>query len=214
MTRVLIVDDHASVRELLREALAPAGYAVVGEASDGEEAVRLAAELCPDVVVMDVTMPGCDGLDATEMLAKSVPNARVVIWSHHEHRELIAQATRAGAAGYAPKGKGIAHLYETIRRVATGERLLSSQWADGVLAEVDEELLRRSLTRREREVLQLRANGDSNRAVAERLFISPKSVRRHLSAGYAKLDVSNLTEAVVEAARLGIITLPSSIPSV
>jgi DNA-binding NarL/FixJ family response regulator len=213
MTRVVIAEDHRSVREMLRAALEPAGFDVVGEAGNGEEAVRLTRELDPDVVLMDVTMPGLGGIDATELVLATCPEARIVIFTAHEDPELVAQAARAGAAGYVAKGRSLQHLYGTLRRVANGEVLLSRRWADAVVGQLDGEFERHSITRREREVLQLSAKGYTTAQTGERLFISPKTVRTHLSSVYEKLGVTNRTQALIVGAGLGLISLPSSVPS-
>ena len=198
--RLLLVDDHRLLRQGLRRAVEEAGFDVVGEADNGEEGVRLAVELQPDVVLMDVTMPVVDGIEATRRMRVSAPEARVVILTMHGEEETIAQALRAGAVAYLLKDCSTDQVAETLHAVAAGETELSPELARTLLAEP-------SLSTREVEVLQMFADGSSTVEVGEKLYISAKTVKNHLASIYEKLDARDRTQAVLTAVRMGIIRL-------
>lgn len=211
--RLLLADDHRLLREGLRRSLTDEGFEVVGEAADGEEALELAADLAPDVVLMDVTMPNMGGVEATRRLRDEHPDVRVVMLTMHADAEVVADAIRAGASGYLVKDCSTDEIADAVRLAASGETALSPQLAASMLGELrrldrgqdgDEERL---ITKREEEVLQLIADGCSTPEVAQRLFISQKTVKNHLAAIYQKLDARDRTQAVVRAVRMGIIRL-------
>jgi two-component system, NarL family, response regulator DegU len=208
-TRLLLVDDHKLLRQGLRRAVEDAGFEVVGEAGDGEEAVRLAVALQPDLVLMDVTMPVLDGIEATRRLRHSAPEARVVILTMHGEEETITQALRAGAVAYLLKDCSTDQVAETLHAVAAGETELSADLARSLLAELPgpEPAQPCALSQREVEVLQMFADGCSTVEVGERLYISAKTVKNHLASIYEKLDARDRTHAVVTAVRMGIIRL-------
>jgi two-component system response regulator DegU len=225
MTTLLLVDDHHLLRQGLRRGVEDAGFAVVGEAGDGVEAIRLAEELHPDLVLMDVTMPVLDGIEATRQLTARAPGTRVVILTMHGEEEVVERALRAGAVGYLVKDCTIQQVAETLRSAA-GDTALSPGLATSMLGQLrgyshlndgsadrPRTSLRRSepaapvLSRREEEVLQLFADGQSTTEVARRLFISPKTVKNHLASIYEKLDAGDRTQAVLTAVRMGIIRL-------
>ena len=199
--RLLLVDDHKLLRQGLRRAVEEAGFDVVGEAGDGEEAVRLAVELQPDLVLMDVTMPVLDGIEATRRLRQSTPEARVVMLTMHGEEETISRALRAGAVAYLLKDCTSDQVAETLYAVAAGDTDLSADLARLMLAEPT------SLSQREVEVLQMFADGLSTVEVGQRLFISAKTVKNHLASIYEKLDARDRTQAVLTAVRMGIIRL-------
>lgn len=206
MNRVLIADDHQLLRQALRRALEDAGFEVVGEAADGEEAARLAAQLLPEIVVMDVTMPVLDGVAATREVVAAVPDARVVMLTMHGESSLIAECLDAGACAFLTKDTSMHDVVETVRQTADGEVLLSPEIARGTLRELgggDGP----PLTKREVEVLQLVADGFGTTEIAERLFISAKTVKNHLASIYEKLDARDRTQAVLSAVRSGIVRL-------
>ncbi|WP_214323332.1 response regulator [Nonomuraea sediminis] len=197
--RVLIVDDHPIVRDGLRAALA--GHddlEVVGEAADGETALRLAAELRPDVVLMDLRMPGMDGVTAI----RSLSGTRVLVLTTFDTDVLPALA--AGASGYLLKDAEPDELVRALRATHRGETVLAPAVA-GRLAEHVRKPVRAALSKRELEVLRLVAGGATNREAASRLFISEASVKTHLLHIYAKLDVRDRAAAVGEAYRRGIL---------
>lgn len=210
--RVLLADDHRMLRESLRRSLADLGIDVVGEAGDGREAVEQAAALRPDVVLMDVTMPVLDGIEATRQIRDTLPDTAVVMLTMHSDDEMVVRAIRAGASGYLVKDCSVDEVAATIRRVAAGETALSPELAASMLAEVqrlesDAGPAEPLITKREAEVLQLIADGLSTTEVAARLYISVKTVKNHLASIYQKLDSRDRTQAVVRAVRLGIIHL-------
>jgi len=212
VTRLLIADDHRMLREGLRRTMEEEGLEVVGEAADGEEACRLAAKLRPDVVLMDVTMPVLDGVEATRQLHEHLPEIPVVILTMHADREVLARAIRAGAAGYLVKDCSTDEVVRTVRLAATGETALSPELAASMLAEAqrsDAPLADPDpiISKREEEVLQLVADGLSTSEVAANLYISIKTVKNHLASIYEKLDSRDRTQAVLRAVRMGIIRL-------
>ena len=206
---LLLVDDHRMLRETLRRSLEAAGLEVVAEAADGEEAVRLAAELRPTVVLMDVSMPGMDGVEATRLIRGETPESRVVMLTMHADDEVIARALRAGADGYLVKDCSMEEVVATVTAVAAGETAVSAGLAASMLDEVRRlgEPSAEIVTKREEEVLQLIADGCATPEVAERLYISQKTVKNHLASIYQKLDARDRTQAVLRAVRMGIIRL-------
>lgn len=208
--RVMLVDDHAIVREGIRHVLsATPGVEVVAEAGDGEAALRLAAETRPDIVVLDLSLPGAGGLEVTARLRQSLPDIRVLILSVHDHPEYVLGAVRAGAQGYLRKDTSPAELREGLRAVARGESYFSPPVArhltaavrgDPPAADAGTRLAR--LTPREREVLGGIAAGETSRAIAIRLGLSPRTVESHRESLARKLDiktVAGLTRFAVEA---------------
>ena len=202
--RLLLVDDHTLLRQGLRRAVEEAGFDVVGEASDGQEALHMAITLRPDLVLMDVTMPVLDGIEATRRLRHSVPEARVVILTMHGEEETVDQALRAGAVAYLLKDCSTDQVAETLHAVAAGDTDLSAELAQTMLAE---RMVATSLSTREIEVLQMFADGCSTVEVGERLYISAKTVKNHLASIYEKLDARDRTQAVLTAVKMGIISL-------
>jgi two-component system, NarL family, response regulator DegU len=212
--RLMLADDHRMLREGLRRSLSEDGFDVVGEASDGEEAVRMAGDLRPDVILMDVTMPDVDGVEATRRIRRLYPTIQVVMLTMHADESVIAEALRAGAAGYLVKDCSIDEIAAAVRMAANEDADLSPALAGAMLSEVRKmtpepatEDSDRIVTRREIDVLQLIADGCSTPEVAERLFISQKTVKNHLASIYQKLDARDRTQAVLQAVRMGIVSL-------
>ena len=212
--RLMLADDHRMLREGLRRSLSEYGFDVIGEASDGEEAVRLAGDLRPDVILMDVTMPDVDGVEATRRIRRLYPDIQVVMLTMHADQSVISEALRAGASGYLVKDCSIEEIAAAIRMAANDEADLSPSLAGAMLTEVRRMTPEPSLeenekvvTRREIDVLQLIADGCSTPEVAERLFISQKTVKNHLASIYQKLDARDRTQAVLMAVRMGIVRL-------
>ncbi len=204
--RVLIVDDHAVVREGLRTFLElQDGLEVVGEAGDGEEALPLAEQLKPDVVLMDLVMPKLDGVGAMQELRGRVPGARVIVLTSFLEDDRLLPAIRAGAAGYLLKNVQPQELARAVRLADEGETLIDpavaarlvSAVADGQADEPE------PLTPREQEVLELIGRGYSNKRIALELGVAEKTVKTHVSHVLAKLGVSDRTQAALYAARLG-----------
>jgi DNA-binding NarL/FixJ family response regulator len=211
--RLILVDDHKMLREGLRRSLEELGFAVIAEAGDGEEGVRLAAAMRPDVMLMDVSMPEMDGVEATRQIVERNPNAKVVMLTMHADRDVVDRALKAGAVGYLTKDCSMDEVAEAVRMASNGETALSPALAAGFLAEarkLDSGAEReedRIITRREEEVLQLIADGCSTPEVAAKLYISQKTVKNHLASIYEKLNARDRTQAVITAVRMGIITL-------
>ena len=211
--RLLLADDHRMLREGLSRSMVDEGFDVVGQADNGEEAVRLVAELRPDVVLMDVSMPEMDGVEATRAITATGVSTRVIMLTMHADKEVLAEAIRAGACGYLVKDCSTEEVAEAVRLAAQGDTALSPQLAATMLDEVrrletpdpaDED---RIITKREEEVLQHIADGCSTPEVAERLYISQKTVKNHLASIYQKLDARDRTQAVLQAVRMGIVHL-------
>jgi DNA-binding NarL/FixJ family response regulator len=210
MISVLIADDHAVVRQGLRTFLElHEDIAVVGEAADGETALALAAALAPDVVLMDLVMPGMGGVGAIEALRASGSAARVIVLTSFLDEDKVLPAVRAGAAGYLLKDVAPAELVAAIRTVDGGDALLHPAVAARVLAELnagaDRHGRHESLTPREREVLALIARGRPNKAIALELDVAEKTVKTHVGNILAKLGLSDRTQAALYAVREGLV---------
>lgn len=207
---VLIADDHGLFRDGVRAVLSSVdGMRVVGEAANGTEAVRLAAEHVPDVVLMDIQMPDMDGIEATRRIVESAPNTGVIVVTMFEDDELVFAAMRAGARGYILKGAGQAQLLRAIEAVAQGEALYNPRIASRLVqffqsarSEVPLQAFP-DLTDRERDVLDLIARGLGNAAIAGRLGIAGKTVRNHVSNIFSKLHVADRTQAALKARDAG-----------
>lgn len=212
MTRLLLADDHRMLRDSLRRSMEENGFDVVGEAGDGAEAVQLAQTLRPDVVLMDVSMPNLDGVEATRQITRLVPEAQVVMLTMHADGEVMARAIQAGAIGYLVKDCAITDVVSAVRLAASGESVLSPDLAMSMLADVKKTPIdpgngHAPVSAREEQVLQLVADGLSLPEVAAELYISVKTVKNHLASIYAKLDARDRTQAVLRAVRMGIIRL-------
>jgi len=202
---VILVDDHTMLRQGIRRALESEGIKVVAEASDGAAAIRLALEHKPDVVLMDVSMPGMDGVEAARRLVEADGRQRVVMLTMHIDRDVIDRAIRAGAVGYLTKDSSISEVILAIQLAANGDRPMSPRLAAAMLDEArrDDALI----SAREEEVLQLVADGYGTNEIAERLYISGKTVKNHLASIYEKLNARDRTQAVLMAVKMGIVKL-------
>ncbi|MGQ9501008.1 MAG: response regulator [Anaerolineae bacterium] len=216
---LLLADDHAVVRAGTRQLLErQPDMRVVGEASNGEEAVRLAMELKPDVVIMDVRMPGMSGVEATRRIKQEVPQVAVLVLTAHDDDEYIFALLQAGANGYLLKTAEIDELVRAIRAVASGRSMLDpavagkvmaqfasgrtpAEWVSGVKKDEFE-----GLTERELEILRLVGRGLTNKEIGRKLFISDRTVQAHLSNIFSKLGVGSRTEAAMYAVRRGWVT--------
>lgn len=209
MIRILLADDHQILRDGLRRGFEAAGEQVVAEAADGEEAVVQCREHHPDVVLMDLTMPILDGVEATRRICSELPDTRVVILTMHDDVARTRAALTAGAMAYLTKGGAFTEVLTTVRAVAAGETALSPELAFSMLRaaieapQADEPML----SERHTEILQLIADGLTTKQAARELGITQKTVHNHLNAIYRRLDTQNLTHAVLSAVRLGIIEL-------
>ena len=204
--RVLLADDHPTMRAGLSQLLAAvADIEVVGAAADGQEAVGLAAEQRPDVILMDLQMPVLDGIEATRQIVEAGSEGRIVILTSFSDRERIVEALDAGAIGYLLKDAEPDELLRGIRAAARGDSPLAPKVASAVLRDrLDRDRPEAELTVREREVLELIAQGLPNKQIALRLEISEKTVKAHLTKIYQAIDVTDRTQAALWAERHGI----------
>jgi DNA-binding NarL/FixJ family response regulator len=209
--RVLVADDHASFRSGLRSLLATASdIELAGEAATGDDAIRLAGSAQPDVVLMDVNMPGLDGIEATRRLVDGAPHVAVLVLTMHDDDETVFAAIRAGARGYLLKGATRAEILRAVRSVAAGDaifgpgvaRRLMAYFAQPAPAGVNRPFP--ELTEREHEILDLVARGRSNAEITAQLVLSPKTIRNHISNIFAKLQVRDRAEAIVRAREAGL----------
>jgi DNA-binding NarL/FixJ family response regulator len=205
--RVVLADDHPFYREGLARMLRENGFDVVADVPNGEAAVAAVVETAPDVVVMDLNMPGMSGLEATRRLAELAPATRVLVLSVSAQETDVTEAVLAGASGYVLKDGPIEEVVSGIRAAAAGHSVISPRIATLLLGRVrdaareDEALAHANLSSRELEVLQLMAEGKANNEIADALFISSSTVRNHISSILMKLKVENRVQAAVRAVR-------------
>jgi DNA-binding NarL/FixJ family response regulator len=202
--RVLLADDHAVVRFGLRALLEMSGMEVVAEAGEGREALRLVEELAPDVAILDVTMPGLNGIEAAAVLRERSPATRVVILSMHSNREHVHRALAAGASAYLLKGSASEEIVEAIRTVSMGGHYLSRELAPVNATTAGAASPLESLSARERQVLQLVVEGHSSAEIAALVHLSPKSVDTYRSRLMKKLGVPDVTALVKFAVQHGL----------
>jgi DNA-binding NarL/FixJ family response regulator len=214
MTTIVLADDHLVVRKGMKSLLeAEADFELVGEAGDGLEAVQMVERLKPDVLVLDMMMPGLNGIEVTRQVCRRSPHTQIIILSMHGDDEYVLEALRNGANGYVLKDAGASELVLAVRAVSGGERFLSPVLAeraiDAYVRQTDETTLDRyeTLTDREREVLHLAAEGLTNVEMAARLSLSPRTVENHRANMMRKLGVNNQTEMVRYAIKKGIVSL-------
>jgi len=211
--RIIIADDHVVVREGTRELLQKeVDLEVVGEAGDGEEAVRLVRELRPDVVILDIAMPRLNGIEATKQIKAVLPGTAVLILTAYDYDQYVFALLEAGAAGYLLKDVPSQKLIEAVRAVHAGESVLHPVIARKALdrfvrtSDKTREQQAQPLTDRETEVLLLAAKGQSNRQIADKLSLSMRTVQAHLRNVFNKLNVGSRTEAVISALKNGLLT--------
>ena len=208
--RILIADDHTLFRDGMAALLATnEGIEVVGQASSGREAIESAATLQPDIVLMDIQMPGINGIEATRQIVSTSPHIGVIVVTMFEDDDTVFAAMRAGARGYVLKGADQDQMLRTIQAVSRGEALFGSAIADRLMAFFNQPRTAAAaeafpeLTEREREVLELIAQGLDNREMARRLTISHKTIRNHVSNIFNKLQVAGRAEAIIRARDAG-----------
>ena len=209
---IVLADDHGVVREGLRAVLgAEADLRVIGEASSGLEATRLVERLEPDVLVLDLMLPGLGGLEVTRQIRKRSRKTRVVILSMHANEAYVLEALRNGAAGYVLKDASTAELIKAVREAVAGRRYLSPPLSNPAIEayaqkmQGDVEDIYETLTTREREVLHLAAEGYTNAEIGKRLFISPRTVEIHRASMMQKLAIRNQTDLIRYALKRGIL---------
>ncbi|MFL5972893.1 MAG: response regulator [Gaiellaceae bacterium] len=212
LLRVMLVDDHDLFRTGLRNLLEEQGVHIVAEAADGNLALQLVRELAPDVVVMDLNMPGMNGIEATREITRLAPLTRVLVLTISDQDGDVMDAILAGACGYLMKDSSIQDLMQGIRAASVGESLISPHIASKVLqriraasVEAGGAVARPELSERETEVLRLIANGKDNAEIAQELHISPKTVKNHISNILMKLQIENRIQAAVYAVRSGLV---------
>jgi DNA-binding NarL/FixJ family response regulator len=211
LIRVLIADDHPHFRDGLRALLLSApDLEVVGEAGNGEEAISLAAELQPDVILMDLNMPGVGGIEATRRILRTSPHIAILVISMFEDDDSVFAALQAGARGYLLKGALKAEILRSIRAVSSGEAIFGPsiakrliQYFAGPHPSAPPDAFP-ELTEREREILTLIARHETNPEIAKRLYLSPKTVRNHVSNIFTKLQVADRAQAIIRAREAGL----------
>ena len=213
--KLLLVDDHPIVLEGIKSHLsAQDGFEVVGDAADGEEAIRQARRLLPDIILMDISMPHMNGLEAMTLLRKQVPNAKILVLTMHDKKEYISQIFRLGARGYLLKDTSPAELVHAIKSIYAGELVFSSTVSRilvGELVSEGEKELKRprssELSEREREVLVLIAEGHSNKEIADRLLVGVRTIETHREHIMRKLDIHTVAGLTKFTIVKGMITL-------
>lgn len=202
--RILLADDHALIRTGIRNLLeGRKDFAIVGEASDGEEVLRQVIALKPDIVIVDISMPKVSGIDATKHIKERFPDIRVLVLTMHENPEYVYQIFKSGASGYLLKNTGKEELIEAIRAVSQGKKFVSPHVSEIMISEYirkanarDEGSEGTQLTKREREILELIARGMNNQQIADKLFISPRTVDTHRTNIMQKLNVHDAANLV------------------
>jgi two-component system, NarL family, response regulator NreC len=206
-TRILIADDHALFREGLKALIAPEEFQVVAEAGNGQEAIRLAQQHQPEIALLDISMPGLNGVDAAREVLRASPRSRVMVLTMHKDNAYLAEALRAGARGYILKSRGTVELLEALREVARGEIYISPGLSRAVAESYlgGDAAIASPLSPREREVLQLIAEGRTTKEIAATLFISYKTAESHRQRIMGKLDIHETASLVRYAIRSGLV---------
>ncbi len=209
--RILLVDDHALMRDGIRALIdLQDDIEIVGEACEGQEAIDKALELKPDVIIMDISMPDMDGLEATRRIKRKDPSVKVLVLTQHDNREYILSTIKSGSDGYLPKRALGSELVAAIRAVHQGHSFLYPAAAGTLIEDYRRQVGREpydSLTEREREIFRLIADGHTSREIADTLFITLKTVHNHRAKIMIKLDIHNRSELIKYAIRKGLVTM-------
>jgi two-component system, NarL family, response regulator DegU len=205
--RLILVDDHQLLRDSLKRQFEELGHEVVADFSDGTRAVSAALRLRPDVILMDISMSEGDGIAATQAIIEADARQRVVMLTMHTETDIVRRALKAGAVGYVTKDSSFSQVLEAVLLAHDGDIILSPDLANALLTESQftHENQEKVITEREEQVLQLLADGLSTPEIAERLFISQKTVKNHLASIYEKIDARDRTQAVIRGIKMGII---------
>ena len=205
--RLILVDDHQLLRDSLKRQFEELGHEVVADFSDGTRAVSAALTLRPDVILMDISMSEGDGIAATQAIIDADARQRIVMLTMHTETDIVRRALKAGAVGYVTKDSSFSQVLEAVLLAHDGDMILSPDLAAALLAESQfaHENQEKVITEREEQVLQLLADGLSTPEIAERLFISQKTVKNHLASIYEKIDARDRTQAVIRGIKMGII---------
>jgi len=213
---ILIVDDHTVVRDGLRALIsAEPGMEVVGDASDGAEAVQLAGDLLPDVILLDLVMPRMDGVEATRLIRQANPNSRILVLTSFAEDHQVFSAIKAGAMGYLMKDTSSEELLQAIRNTYSNQPVMQPKIALKLMEEIQSpgsSETENALTAREVEILQYVALGKTNQEIADELFLSERTVRTHITNILAKLGLTNRTQAALFALRSGIAHIDYTLP--
>jgi len=212
---ILLADDHPLLRQALRDVLEKErDFKIIAEANDGEQAVQIATQMLPDVVIMDIGMPKLNGLEATRQIKSKCPNVAVLVLTVHDDSEHILGVLEAGAAGYLTKSVFSEEVIQAVRGIAAGENVLSPAILQQIVRHAFQHIVKpkslpfgEKITSRELQILRLAAIGWSNKDMAENLELSLSSVKSHLAEIFTKLNVSSRTEAVIASLRSGILNL-------
>jgi two-component system, NarL family, response regulator NreC len=205
--RIVLVDDHVLVRQGLKALIESDGFQVVGEASDGQEALRQVESFCPDIVVMDISMPAFNGLNAAREIERSFPKTKTILLTQHDESQYVSDALEAGVKGYVLKNQAAGDLLQAIKQVSRGQVYLSPGVSQAVVESYHSKLdkTKTRLTPREKQVLQLIAEGKSTRDIASVLGISVKTAESHRTRMMQKLDIHETASLVLYAVRNGIV---------
>jgi len=214
-TRILIADDHPLLREALCQVFSnQKDMEVIGQANNGEEAIKLTSQLKPDILIMDIMMPKFDGLEASRQIKKIAPNTAILILTAYDDDNYVIGLLEAGAAGYLMKSARGQDLVEAVRAIRSGESVLHPKIIERLLkqamakpAEGLNHKIKDLLSDREMEMLKLLATGMSNKEIADKLYLSLRTVKAHMSNIFTKMNVASRSEALVEALRTGLLTL-------
>lgn len=207
--RIMLVDDHHLLRHSLRRQLEELGHDVVADLADGTSAVSVALKERPDVILMDISMAGGDGISACRSIMEGDARQRILMLTMHAEIDLVRKSLKAGAVGYLTKDATFDEVLSALHMAGNGDVIISPEFAQALLEEAENTQMSQSalLSEREMEVLQLLADGQSTPEIATTMFISQKTVKNHLASIYEKIDARDRTQAVIRAVRLGIIKI-------